>query len=108
MTEEWTTGIMWVLIAGLLEGTFMLPTKYAKRWEWENTWLSFSCMGYLFLPWAIALLTVPKLKEIVAETSNPTLIRTFLFGVGWGLGALTFGLGIDYLGMALGIAIIMG
>jgi L-rhamnose-H+ transport protein len=99
---------MLVLGAGLLQGTFMLPTKYTKKWNWENTWLSFSVMAYLLFPWCIALLTVPQLWQILAETSHATLARTFLFGFGWGLGALAFGLGIDYLGLALGFALILG
>jgi L-rhamnose-H+ transport protein len=108
MTENWTTGMILVLVAGLLQGTFMLPTKYTKKWNWENMWLSFSSMAYLLFPWCIALVTVPQLKQILAETSDATLARALLFGFGWGLGCLTFGLGIDYLGLALGFAIILG
>lgn len=108
MTENWTMGMILVLVAGLLQGTFMLPTKYTKKWNWENTWLSFSSMAYLLFPWGIALLTVPDLKQILAETSDATLARALLFGFGWGLGCLTFGLGIDYLGLSLGFAIILG
>jgi L-rhamnose-H+ transport protein len=108
MTENGVIGISLVLAAGLMQGTFMLPTKYTKEWNWENTWLSFSVSAYLLFPWAIAVLTVPQLREILSETSHATFLRTFLFGIGWGLGALTFGLGIDYLGLALGFAIILG
>jgi hypothetical protein len=41
---------MLILVAGFLQGTFMLPIKYAQRWEWENTWLGFSISGYLVFP----------------------------------------------------------
>ena len=108
MTEEAASGIILILVAGFLQGTFMLPIKYARRWEWENTWLGFSLSAYLVFPWLVALLTVPHLKEVFASTSGVTLVRTFLWGLGWGLGGLLFGLGVNYVGLALGFAIVIG
>ena len=84
MTEDAASGIILILVAGFLQGTFMLPIKYARRWEWENTWLGFSLSAYLVFPWLVAGLTVPHLKEVVAGTSGVTLVRTLLWGLGWG------------------------
>jgi L-rhamnose-H+ transport protein len=108
MTENGTAGIMLILLAGFLQGTFMLPMKYAQRWEWENTWLGFSFSAYLVFPWLVALLTVPHLKEVFANTSGVTLVKTFVWGLGWGLGGLLFGLSVNYVGLALGFAIVIG
>ncbi len=108
MTEGGTSGLLLILVAGFLQGTFMLPIKYAQRWEWENTWLGFSLSGYLVFPWLVALLTVPNLKEVFAGTSGLTIVRTLLWGLGWGLGGLLFGLGVKYVGLALGFAIVIG
>jgi L-rhamnose-H+ transport protein len=108
LVENWSSGIALIIISGILQGSFALPLKYTRKWSWENTWLSYSLMAYLILPWLIAFLTVPQLKEILQQTSTATLRGTILFGFGWGLGCLTFGLGIDYLGMALGFAITLG
>lgn len=108
MTENGASGIMLILVAGFLQGTFMLPMKYSQRWEWENTWAGFSLSGYLVFPWLVALLTVPHLKEVLTNTSTVTLVRTFLWGLGWGLGGLLFGLGVNYVGLALGFAIVIG
>ncbi len=108
MTENGALGILLILAAGFFQGTFMLPMKYTQGWKWENTWLGFSLTAYLVCPWLLALVTVPHLKEVLTQTSNATLVRTVLWGLGWGLGALTFGLGVDYLGLALGFAIIIG
>ncbi|MGH9680649.1 MAG: L-rhamnose/proton symporter RhaT [Candidatus Acidiferrales bacterium] len=101
-------GIGLIVLAGLLQGTFMLPMKYTHRWSWENTWLCFSCTAYLIFPWALAILTVPHLAAILHETSATSILQTSLFGLGWGLGALAFGLGVELLGLALGFAIILG
>lgn len=108
MTENLTLGLTLVLLGGICQGSFMLPMKYAETWRWENAWLIFSSTAYLILPWLVAFLTVPQLRNILAGTSNTTILQTLLFGLGWGLGALTFGLGVDRLGLALGFAIILG
>ena len=108
MTGDGTLGVILILAAGFLQGTFMLPMKYTERWNWENTWLGFSVTAYLVLPWFVALLTVPHLKEVLTNTSGVTLARTLLWGLGWGLGGLLFGLGVDYVGLALGFAVVIG
>jgi L-rhamnose-H+ transport protein len=108
VTESGALGILLILVAGFLQGTFMLPIKYAQKWEWENTWLGFSISAYLVFPWLVALLTVPHLREVFANTTNPTLVKTFLWGLGWGVGGLLFGLGVNYIGLALGFAIVIG
>jgi len=106
--ESGAYGIMLILIAGFLQGTFMLPIKYARQWEWENTWLGFSISGYVGFPWLVAFLTVPHLHQVFVNTSNTPLAWTFLWGLGWGLGGLLFGLGVNYVGLALGFAIVIG
>ncbi len=108
MNESWAMGIALVVIAGAMQGTFMLPTKYTTKWKWENMWMSYSVLAYLVLPWLIAYLTVPQLGQVLHQTSTRSWLVTFLFGLGWGLGALTWGLAIDALGLALGFAIILG
>jgi L-rhamnose-H+ transport protein len=108
MTENWIWGMTLVMIAGAMQGTYMLPTKFTRRWNWENMWFSFSTLAYLIFPWAIAVITVPQLMDILSQTSASTFGRVLLFGFGWGLGALTFGLGINAVGLALGFAIILG
>ncbi len=97
-----------VVAAGILQGTFMLPTKFTSRWKWENMWLSYSVFAYLLFPWLIAILTVPHLWQILGETSGRSWAIIILYGIGWGIGALTFGLGIAAVGLALGFAIILG
>lgn len=86
----------------------MLPMKFTRRWAWENTWLVFSATDYLIWPWMLAFLTVPHLTATFASTSSRSMVLVGLFGVGWGLGAVTFGVGVDRLGLALGFTIIIG
>jgi L-rhamnose-H+ transport protein len=101
-------GYLMVVAAGLFQGSFMLPMKYTRGWAWENTWLVFSSAAYLLWPWVLASLTIPHLGTVLVSTSMHSLLVVGLFGAAWGLGAVTFGLGVDKLGMALGLTVIIG
>jgi L-rhamnose-H+ transport protein len=46
--------------------------------------------------------------QVLGAIPAPTLFWTYLFGVLWGIGGLTFGLTMRYLGMSLGMAVAMG
>src|SRR5580704_12470394 len=102
------TGCVLVIFAGLLQGTFILPMTLVKEWAWEHTWATFSLLGMLVLNWIITLLLLPNIFEIYRIAPSRDLAVLALFGIGWGAGAVLFGLGMDRLGMALGYPIIMG
>jgi L-rhamnose-H+ transport protein len=101
-------GFFLVLLAGICQGSFMVPTKAMRGWAWENYWLIFSVTAYLISPWILAFTTVPGLLEVYAGTGLSTFAIVSAFGVAWGIGALTFGKGVEALGLALGFAIILG
>ena len=101
-------GLSVVLFAGILQGTFILPMSYTREWKWEHNWFAFSFLGMLVLNAAIGFATIPVLFSIYAATPNSTLLTLSALGLGWGAGAILFGLGMDRLGMSLGYPIIMG
>ena len=101
-------GFLLVLLAGLLQGTFVLPMTLVRKWSWEHTWATFSLLGMFVFNWIITLLLVPQIFKVYAASSSRDLLILALFGMGWGIGAVLFGLGMDKLGMALGYPIIMG
>lgn len=101
-------GFVLVLLAGLLQGTFILPMTLVRKWQWEHTWLTFSLLGMILFNWIITLLFVPNILAIYAASPSRDLVILALFGFGWGAGAVLFGLGMARLGMALGYPIIMG
>ena len=102
------TGFVLVLLAGLLQGTFVLPMTMVRRWSWEHTWATFSLLGMFVFNWIITLLFVPNIFAIYDLSPSRDLVILAVFGIGWGVGAVLFGLGMDRLGMALGYPIIMG
>jgi L-rhamnose-H+ transport protein len=101
-------GLAVVLFAGILQGTFILPMNYTRDWKWEHNWFVFSLLGMLVLNAAIGFATIPALLSIYAATPQSTLLLLSALGLGWGVGAILFGLGMERLGMSLGYPIIMG
>lgn len=106
------TSLFWMLVtvaSGLVQGSFTVPMKPAMRtWKWEHTWGMWSVWALLILPWFIGLVSIPNLFDVYAAVPLKTLLATFLVSLAWGIGAITFGMGVHYLGIALGFAIIMG
>lgn len=101
-------GLIMAMIGGGVQGAFVLPMKYMRKWRWENGWLTYTIICCLILPWILALGLTPSIGKIYSEASWSVLIATIGFGAGWGVGSILFGLGASYLGMAMGIAIITG
>ncbi len=101
-------GLMVVVVAGLLQGSFAAPMKRMPVWRWENSWLLFALSGLIIFPWIVNFATVPNVIGVYAAASPSALIRVLLFGLLWGVGATLFGLAISRVGMALGFALILG
>ncbi len=101
-------GVAWVLLGGILNGTFILPMKRMRVWGWENIWLAYSVVAMVVMPWALAMATVPHLGSVFQQSSWGAIIKIMFFGFGWGVGSTFFGLGVARVGMALGYAIILG
>ncbi len=101
-------GVACVLLAGVLNGSFMLPMKRIKAWPWENVWLIYSMVGMVILPWTLALSTVPRLGDVYRNTAWSVLVKVVLFGMAWGGGSTLFGIGVRRVGMALGYSLIFG
>ena len=101
-------GLLIVIAGGLMQGSFTIPMKFVPGWKWENTWLVFSVSGLLLAPWLFAYWTVPHFFEVLARSDFHSLLAATVFGAGWGVGNILFGLGVSRVGAALGFAIILG
>ena len=62
----------------------------------------------MIVPPLAAFLTIPGFTEIIRRTDSNVIGTTYLFGLLWGIGGLTYGLGVRYLGVSLGSSIILG
>lgn len=107
-TDVSYSGWMYVLSAGVFQGSFMLPMKWTKGWAWENTWLVFATTAYLICPWLFVFMTVPQAFAVYAGVDGMRVAMVMLMGLLWGAGALTFGLGVNAVGLSIGFTVILG
>ena len=85
-----------------------MPFKKVKGWAWESYWIIGGLFSWLIVPPLAAWLTVPGFARIISAASVNILSITYLMGLLWGIGGLTYGLGVRYLGMSLGNSVILG
>lgn len=103
-----TAGLLILVLAGVMNASFTLPMKYAHRWAWENTWLAWSIFALLVLPVAVTCGTVPHLRAVYHATPSAILLDVILFGAGWGVAQVFFGLAVDAIGIALTFSLVLG
>jgi L-rhamnose-H+ transport protein len=101
-------GVIFHFIGGFASGSFYIPYKKVKGWAWESFWIVGGIFSWLIVPPLAAWLTVPHFMEIIKATNGGILGLTYFFGLLWGIGGLTYGLGVRYLGVSLGSTIILG
>lgn len=95
--------------AGVLNGSFATPTRFMNRWKWENVWALWALLAMFVLPWIVAFATVPHLLSCYqASEVHRALLLVILFGAGYGIAAICFGLGVEAIGIALNFAIALG
>jgi len=104
-------GVIYHWIGGFASATNFITFRGIKRWSWEIYWLIQGFAAWIVAPTVLGSIFVPNLYGIIHQTyvTNPRNVwLAFLFGVLWGVGGITFGLAIRYLGIALGYAIALG
>ena len=101
-------GVILHFIGGFASGSFYIPYKKVKGWAWESYWIVGGIFSWLIVPLLAAYITVPGFMNIIREASSSTIFWTYIMGLLWGIGGLTFGLCMRYLGLSLGMAVVLG
>lgn len=108
---EIVIGLLIIAIGAFCQSSCYVPINKIKDWSWESYWIVQGVFAWLILPLLGALLAVPaghSLCELFSPDNAFNIGMTVLFGVLWGVGGLTFGLSMRYLGVALGQSIALG
>ena len=104
-------GLLIIAVGSFGQSSSYVPIKKIKDWSWECFWLVQGIFAWLLFPYLGALLAVPdghSLFGVIASAGASNILKTIGFGVLWGVGGLTFGLSMRYLGIALGQSISLG
>jgi L-rhamnose-H+ transport protein len=101
-------GVFFHWLGGLASGSFYVPYRRVRGWAWETYWLVGGFFSWIIVPWVLGLIMTRDLLPALSEAPHSSLAWTYAFGVLWGLGGLTFGLTMRYLGMSLGMAVALG
>jgi L-rhamnose-H+ transport protein len=101
-------GVFFHWLGGLASASFYVPYRGVKRWSWETYWLVGGFFSWIIAPWLLAILLTRDLSAVLAETPLHTIFWVVFFGLLWGIGGLTFGLTMRYLGLSLGMAVVLG
>lgn len=102
------SGLLIVLAAGAIGSATLLPMKFIKNWQWENTWFTYASFAYLIFPLVVARLTIPNLIQLYREAGWETIALVGLFGAGWGISVVLLGLAVAAVGLAVSNGIILG
>jgi len=108
MTPNPLFGVFLHWLGGLASASFYVPYRKVQHWSWEIFWLTGGVFSWLIAPWVFASIQTRDLMGVLSATPTSVWGWCFFFGLLWGLGGLTFGLTMRYLGLSLGMAIVLG
>src|SRR5699024_12697155 len=95
-------GVIYHFIGGFASGSFYVPYKRVREWSWESMWILGGLLAWIIVPRVAAYLPIPDFWAIIGQGSPAILGFTYLFGALWGIGWLTYGLGVVSLGESVG------
>ena len=104
-------GLLIIAIGAFCQSSCYVPIHQIKAWSWESYWIIQGVFAWLICPLLGAMLAIPaghSLLELYSAANSFNVWMTLFFGVLWGVGGLTFGLSMRYLGVALGQSIALG
>ena len=101
-------GVLFHWLGGLCSASNFIPFRGIKRWSWEIYWIIQGVAAWLIAPPLLAAIFVPHLFAVLHAAPTTSILWAVFWGTLWGVGGLTFGLAIRYLGLGLGYAIALG
>jgi L-rhamnose-H+ transport protein len=100
--------IGWHLLGAASGACFYAPIEKVKKWSWETTWAIAGFFSWILLPIGVSLVLLPNFHDFYASMGAGLLLKVALFGAMWGVGNVSYGLTMRYLGMSMGIGIAIG
>ena len=101
-------GIGWHLVGAASAAAFYDPYKKVRGWSWELMWSIGGLFSWVIMPWLVTSMLVPNLSEFYSTIPTSTFVMMMFCGAMWGIGNITYGLTMRYLGLSMGIGIAIG
>ncbi len=101
-------GLLIIALGSFGQSSSYVPINRVREWSWENFWMVQGIFAWLLFPLLGALIAVPEGSSLFALLGQGGALRAIVYGALWGVGGLTFGLSMRYLGVALGQSISLG
>src|SRR5271154_6888048 len=96
------------MVGAASAASFYAPISKVKRWTWESTWAVAGIFSWILLPICVSAILLPDLRAFYGSLDSSVVLKAFLFGCMWGVGNVSYGLTMRYLGMSLGIGVAIG
>lgn len=101
-------GLLIIALGSLGQSSSYVPINKIKSWSWESFWLVQGIFAWIIFPLLGTLLALPSGTGILDLFQMEGSMMSVFYGMLWGIGGLTFGLSMRYLGVALGQSIALG
>lgn len=101
-------GIGWHMLGAASGAAFYAPIEKVKKWPWEITWAVAGLFSWIVMPLSVSFLLLPRFGAFYQSITAHVLLEVALLGAMWGVGNVSYGLTMRYLGMSLGIGVAMG
>jgi L-rhamnose-H+ transport protein len=101
-------GVGYHSIGAFLSANCYAPQKYVRRWAWEIFWMTQAAWCWLLWPIIGAVITIPHLRQVLAESPHDCMLYAFLLGIAYGVGGTAFNISIRYIGFSLTYSIAVG
>ncbi len=101
-------GIFYHLLGALAAASFYIPIGLIKNWKWEVSWLINGIASWIIMPLLVTFILIPNFMSFFASIPFNVLLKTYIFGALWGIGGLTFGMTLRYLGLSIGYGVAIG
>lgn len=100
--------IFYIILAGIINASFVVPTKFIKSFSYEKSWFYHSIFGLMILPWILLLLYTPSAIFHYSSLSADILWFIIFGGLIFGIGQSCFSYSIKYIGIARSFAVNLG
>jgi L-rhamnose-H+ transport protein len=99
MNQNMFLGLLLIATGAFSSGSFAIPFEKVKGWSWESYWLIYCIGAFIISPLIACLIFAPDFIHIYKEVPSGILLKVFLLGAVYGIGNLSFGLVLRYLGI---------